>query len=266
MSFIGVSMENDRLSKLPKEFLELKKPPKDIWYRGDTSLLERPKISIVGSRRPSSYTKELTHSLAKSLSERGCVVVSGGAMGVDAIAHKGAGSSNTIGVLATGIDIRYPSINSSLIEDIEKNGLTLSRFEKGFRARAWSFVVRNELVVALGKVLIITEANRERKSKRSAEYALRMGKDIYVPSHRIGESEGTQELLKKSLAKPIYSIEDFANSFGVVPTNNIEKDDFFYFCQKNPTLDEAIKNFGGRVYEAELMGEIQIQDGRIWII
>ncbi len=259
-------MESDLLREPPNEFKRVKNAPSKIWYRGDLSLLKRKKISIVGTRRPSSYTKQMTYNLSRALSKRGCVVVSGGAMGVDAIAHQGAGTSQTIAILGTGIDICYPAINSSLLKEIEKNGLTLSRFEKGFRARAWSFVVRNELVVALGEVLVITEANRDSGSMRSAKIALEMGKEIYVLPHRLGESEGTQELLKDGLAKVIYSIEDFADSFGIKESKNITEDEFILFCQKSPTIQEALLRFRERVYEAELMGEIRIQDGRIQLL
>ena len=71
----------------------MKKYPKSLFYKGDLSLLNRPKVAIVGSRRLSQYTKEFTYRLAKALSSRGVCVVSGAAMGVDAIAHESIGVS-----------------------------------------------------------------------------------------------------------------------------------------------------------------------------
>ena len=254
------------LPELPAEFSGLKKAPEKIWYRGDPALLKRPKVSIVGTRRPSSYTRQAVQRLAHELVRRGVVVVSGAAMGVDAIAHEGAGASRTIAVLGTGVDRRYPAVNAPLIEAIEKEGLLLSRFEPGFRATQWSFVVRNELVVALGEVLVIAEADENSGSMRSAEIALKLGREIWVLPHRLGESEGTQRLLIEGLAKPIHSLETFADRFGTVPGRKLPADDFFYFCQRNPTVDEAVSRFGERVYEAELMGEIEIREGRIRIL
>ena len=122
----------------------MKKYPPELFYKGNLALLERPKVSIVGTRRPSAYTRQFTFSLARALAKRGVCVVSGAAMGVDSIAHEGAGSDNTIAVVANGLDIRYPVINRTLIESIEKEGLILSQFNDGFRATGWSFVVRNE--------------------------------------------------------------------------------------------------------------------------
>lgn len=243
------------------ELDNMKKYPKKLFYKGNLELLNRPKVSIVGTRRLSSYTQGFTYTLAQALSKRGVCVVSGAAMGVDAIAHKGAGDKNTIAVVANGLDIRYPAVNRELIMGIEDNGLLLSQFDDGFRAAGWSFVVRNELVVALGDILIIAQADLDSGSMRSAEYALSMGKEIWVLPHRLNESLGTNKLLLETKAKAIQDIEVFASRFGEVASENALKDDFFYFCQTSPTLDSAIAKFGDRVYEAELDGSITIRDG-----
>ena len=248
------------------ELESMKRYPKELYALGDTSLLERRKISIVGTRRPSLYTQHLTTTLAQALVKRGVCLVSGAAMGVDALVHKGAGAENTIAVVANSLDIRYPSINRYLIEDIEREGLVISQFPQTTKAAPWSFVIRNELVVALGDVLIITEADEDSGSIRSAEFALKMGKKIYVLAHRIGESSGTNRLLEEGLATPIYSVESFANLYGVVPQSDVARDDFFYFCQTSPTFDDAVTKFKDRVYEAELEGLIQIENGLVRLV
>lgn len=239
----------------------MKKYPSTLFYKGNLDLLQRPKVSIVGTRRPSNYTRQFTHALARSLSKRGVCVVSGAAMGVDAIAHEGAGTENTIAVVANGLDIRYPAVNKGMIESIENNGLILSQFNDGFRATGWSFVVRNELVVALGDMLIVAEADLDSGSMRSVEYALKMGKEIYVLPQRLDESLGTNHLLHNKKANAIHDIETFSSLFGNSADDNVEKDDFFYFCQQRPTFDESIEKYGDRVYEAELEGMISIQNG-----
>ena len=243
-----------------KELSLMSKIPKKLWYIGNSSLLFKKKVSIVGSRRPTNYTRDFTYKLSKELSKRGVVVVSGAAMGVDAIAHQGAGAKNTIAVMANGLDIKYPAVNKNIIENIEKNGLTLSFFEPGFKATKWSFVARNELVVALGDILIVTEANLNSGSLRSVEFALKMGKEIFVLPHRLSDSLGTNELLEKGLASPIYNIEEFANRFGKIKEI---KDDFTQFLKNRPTLDEAISKYGDKIYEAELEGLITIENGYV---
>ena len=264
MNFIECIMASiETIEEEIPEFQYLKKSPKRLWYKGRRELLNRPKVSIVGTRRPLLYTQEWTRRIAGELSRRGVMIVSGAAMGVDALAHLGAGPEQTIAVVATGVDLRYPAINAELIQAIEEKGLVLSQFAPGSRAGNWSFVVRNELVVALGEVLVITEADANSGSMRSAEYALKQGKEIWVLPHRLGESEGTRQLLKEGMAQSIYDPETFADRFGVVPEVMEERDDFFYFCQGNPTLDEAVGRYGDRIYEAELEGKIVIENGRI---
>ena len=251
---------------LDKEIQELKlmkKEPKELYYIGNLDLLNRPKVSIVGTRRPNGYTKDFTYKLAKALAKRGVVVVSGAAMGVDALAHSGAGFDNTIAVMANGLDIRYPAVNKSLIEQIEKSGLTLSFFKDNFRATKWSFVARNELVVALGECLIVTEADLNSGSLRSVDYALKMKKPIYVLPHRLSDSLGTNKLLLESKATPIYDIEEFANRFGKYSE---VKDDFTKFLESSPTIDEAISKYKDKIYEAELEGLISIENGVIKLL
>jgi DNA processing protein len=255
------------ISKHIQALESMKKYPKELYAIGNQSLLERPKVSIVGTRRPSNYTKHFTFMLAQALRKRGVCIVSGVAMGVDAIAHNGANPENTIAVVANSLDVHYPAINRNLIKSIEQEGLMLSQFPSTFKATPWSFVVRNELVVALGDVLIVTEADENSGSMRSVEFALKMGKEIYVLPQRIDESRGTNKLLEEGLAKPIYNIETFADTYGVSPKNDlVEKDDFFYFCQTTPTLDSAVERFNSRVYEAELEGIIAIENGLIRLL
>ena len=255
MSYKLIDFEIDELQYMHKK-------PKNIWYSGNSELLFKKKVSIVGTRRPNSYTKDYTYKLASTLAKRGVVIVSGAAMGVDAIAHRGAGAKNTIAVMANGLDIKYPAVNKNLIEDIEREGLLLSFFEPGFKATKWSFVLRNELVVALGDILIVSEADLNSGSLRSVEYALEMNKEIYVLPHRLSDSLGTNNLLKEGLAKAIYDIDEFANRFGKLEQ---KEDEFLKFISLNPTLDEALEKFGQRVYEAELEGIINIENGKCYL-
>ena len=244
----------------------MRKYPSQLFYEGNLSLLKRPKVSIVGTRRPSNYTRQFTYALSNALAKRGVCVVSGAAMGVDTIAHEGAGAENTIAVVANGLDIRYPVINQSLIESIEQEGLMLSQFNDGFKATGWSFVVRNEIVVALGDLLIVTEADLKSGSMRSVEYALKMGKEIWVLPHRLDESLGTNQLLLEGKAQMIKDVETFASRFGQAVQNDMVKDDFFYFCQTSPTFDATVAKFGDRVYEAELEGSITIRNGIVMLL
>ena len=93
-----------------KELENMKKYPEDLYYIGNINLLKKNKISIVGSRTPNQYSCEIIRRLSNKLSQAGVCIVSGGALGIDTIAHKSAGLSNTIMVAGTGLDKKYPAI------------------------------------------------------------------------------------------------------------------------------------------------------------
>jgi DNA processing protein len=243
----------------------MKKYPQTLQYSGNLDLLKRKKISIVGSRKPSQYTKMMTHNLSFALSKAGFCIVSGGAMGVDAIAHNGAKSSNTIAVLPNGLNHKYPAINKNLLSSIEKDGLLLSQFDDDFKATSWSFVIRNELVVALGDILIVSEAELGSGSMRSIEFALEMGKKIYVLPHRVGESSATNRLLMDNDAEAIYDIEKFVAEISGITKQDKVEDEFIAFCKTSPTYDEAMALYGDKLFEYELDGYIEIVHGRVLI-
>ncbi len=248
------------------ELENMKKYPKEIFYIGNLELLKRKKVSIVGSRRPTPYTKQYTHEIAKKLSQNNIVIVSGAAMGVDAIAHSSAGANKTIGVAGNGLDIRYPVINNKLIQNIEQQGLMLSQFKLGTPSTRYNFPIRNECVVALGDILIVAQADINSGTMRSVEYALKMGKEIFVLPQRIGESEGTNKLLQNNQAKAIYDIDEFINNISACTDEIGVEDDFLLYCKNNPTYDEAMAKYPSEVFEYELSGRIKVENGLVSVV
>ncbi len=248
-----------------KELENMQKYPKEVFYIGNLKLLEKQKISIVGTRRPNAYTKEFTYKLASKLSQMDICIVSGAAMGVDAIAHNACDKNNTIAVVANGLDIHYPAVNKNLLKEIEKEGLVLSAYKEGEKARKYTFVLRNEIVVALGEALIVTQADLNSGSISSINYALKMKKKIYTLPHRINESLGTQEFVKKGLITPIYDMDEFIENFSKQKIKKLE-DEILIFCQNNPSYEEAVKEFGNKIFEYELLGKIQVKQGKIYCL
>ncbi len=247
------------------ELALMKKYPDELFYIGNTELLKKRKVSIIGTRRPNSYTKEFTYKLASKLSKANICIISGAAMGVDSIAHQGAGTNNTIAVVANGLDIRYPSVNKNLIIDIERNGLMLSSYKENEKAKNYTFVLRNEIVVSLGEILIVTEADINSGSLTSINYALKMGKTIYTIPHRINESLGTQKLIKEGLIKVIYDIDEFIENICGVKNIKIE-DEVLKFCKNNPSYESAILKYPNKIFEYELEGKIKIENGKVIVI
>ena len=242
------------------QFSILKKPPKTLFSIGNNALLKTKMVSIVGTRRPILYTKEQTLKLSSAFSSIGYTIVSGAAMGVDALAHTGA-FPNTIAVMANSLDIIYPKVNEKIINDIYQSGLAVSEYPNTTKATRYSFVIRNRLVVALGEVLIITEADIDSGTMRSAQIAKELGKEIYVLPHRLGQSEGTQKLLDDGDAKLITNIDRFVGQFGKVEDVLDEEEAFF---KNSPTLQEALEQFGDKIYEYELEGKIEIKNLKVY--
>jgi len=253
---------SELLEVLPTEFNLLEQTPSNIYYRGDTSLLKLRKVSIVGARKAYPYSRNMAQNLALELSRRNVCVVSGGAMGIDALAHEGA-FPNTIAVLANGLDIVYPKVNKKLLEKMSKDALLLSEYEDKTQARPYSFVHRNRLVVALGEVLVVAQADLNSGSMRSVEFALDMGKKIYVLPHRLGESEGTMKLLHDNKAELITDIKTFSDMFGTV---NTEEDPFLNFCFNGISYEKALAFDAQKLFEYELNGKIKIENSKVFKI
>jgi len=247
------------LNNLPSEFDLLETPPTKLFYRGKISLLNLRKVSIVGARKAYPYSRAVTQKLASELSKRDVCVVSGGAMGIDALSHEGA-FPNTIAVLANGLDIIYPKVNKKLLQKMSQEALLLSEYEDGIEARTYSFVHRNRLVVALGEVLVVAQADLNSGSMRSIEYALQMGKKIYVLPQRLGESQGTMQLLHEGKAELITDIEAFSDMFGSVGQTT---DDFLHFCSKGVSYEEALAYDSPKLFEYELLGKIKVIKGKV---
>jgi DNA processing protein len=250
--------------KIP-ELKAMKKYPKELFYIGNINLLKKRKVSIVGSRHPNQYSKQIIQQISNKLSARNICIVSGGAIGIDTIAHKAAGLSNTIMVAGTGLDKKYPSINKKMIEEIENTGLVISQFQANTPSNKYNFPLRNELVVSLGDILIVAYADINSGTMRSIEYAIKMKKQIYVLPHRIDESLGTNTLLKQKQVEAIYNIDEFVDSYTKTNANFKEEDEFLLYCMNNPNYENAIKKYGSKVFEYELEGKVKILNGNIII-
>lgn len=252
------------LNELPFELRNLKKIEK-LYYCGNLKLLDSKKITIVGSRNPNPYAQNFTREIASKIAQNGGVVISGGALGVDIIAHRAA-LPNTIMISPSSLDIIYPKNNKSIIEQIYKEALILSQFAPSFMPKPYSFLERNKIVISLGECVIIPQADLESGSMQSANFALKLNKKVFVPPHRIGESKGTQKLIKEGKAKIIFDTDEFVEEYfkdSISIAKSAQKDELLEFCKSNPFFEEAYLRFGERVFEYELEGKIIRKNGRL---
>lgn len=257
------------LIDVPRSLQILPDPPARLFALGDSALLDsRVKIAIIGTRKPNTYTQTYTTLLAKSLANIGAIIISGGALGTDIIAHSAA-LPKTICVLPTSLDRFYPASNAKTIQAITEQGLLLSEYERNHCPQRHDFLHRNRLIVALSDLVIIPQADRFSGSLASANLCTKLNKPIFVLSHRIGESLGTQDLLAKKRASAITDIEAFTQAialrFDLRAQEVLEDDELLDFARSNPTFEEAFARFGEKVLEYELMGKITRENGRIII-
>lgn len=204
----------------PSELRNIASPPKELFYLGanPSSWLSRPKVAIVGSRGVSAYGQAVTARFAAELAERGIVVVSGLALGVDGIAHQACleAQGTTVAVLANGLDKIYPASHTTLGKRIlERGGTILSEYPAGTPGLKQNFIARNRIVTGLADALLITEATEKSGTLHTAKFALEQGKDVLAVPGNITSpnSAGTNNLIKSG-ATPVTSIDDIMYVLG----------------------------------------------------
>lgn len=204
--------------EFPASLNELDIVPDPIFTIGEISTLERPLVSIVGTRDPTAYGLRTTRAIASAFARAGVVVVSGMARGIDAAAHRAAieCDSSTIAVLGTGIDVPYPVGHTELHRVIGERGLVISESPSGASAHKGSFPRRNRIIAALGKITIVVEAGHKSGALNTARHAIELGKTVAAVPGPIDspQSDGTNQLLRDGAAV-IASVADALALAGV---------------------------------------------------
>jgi DNA processing protein len=182
----------------PLPLAALSDAPPVLSFIGDRDLLKKQSVAIVGARNASMNGRKFAESLARDLGEKGCVVTSGLARGIDTAAHVGALPTGTIAVVAGGIDQIYPPENEKLQKQIEKQGLVLAESPLGQQPFAQSFPRRNRIVSGLSAGVVIVEATLKSGSLITARLAGEQGRDVYaVPGHPLDpRAEGPNHLIR----------------------------------------------------------------------
>lgn len=200
-------------SALPDRLQSIPGAPKKLWYQGSLPDQNRPAVAIVGTRKPTSYGRAVTEQLASRLAERGVIVVSGLALGIDSIAHTAAlkAGGTTVAVLPSGVDKPYPAQHRQLAENIVKNGgALLSEYPLGTPGLPHHFLERNRLVSGLADAIIVTEAANRSGTFNTVSHALEQGRDVYaVPGSILSPmSHGPNQLITTG-AIPIIDIDSW---------------------------------------------------------
>lgn len=175
----------------PNELLALSDPPYVLYYLGDIRLLSANKMSVIGSRTAFEYPLRITKELIDH-SPLDWVFVSGLAKGIDAQVHRCALlTHNTIAILGCGIDIIYPRENEELYHLIQTKGLILSEYPPKTAIRKHQFIARNRIIAGLGASLVVMQAATKSGTMSTVEFALNLGKEVFVCPFHIDEVYGS---------------------------------------------------------------------------
>jgi DNA processing protein len=179
--------------------------PPILWLVGDWTPAARS-VAIVGARaaRPSSL--DLACAIALELADAGADVISGGALGVDGAAHRGAiaGGGQTVAVLGNGIDVVYPDNHAALFVEVARHGALLTQFPPGQKPRPGQFPTRNKVIAGLADLVVVVEASAESGSLHTARAARAIGRPVVA----VPGSPGTDLLLTTTGAQAASSPED----------------------------------------------------------
>ena len=271
----------------PRHLAEICDPPFAIFLRGDRSLLDKPAIAVVGSRRASPYGINAARRIASELAGVDAAIVSGMARGIDAAVHDEAlrRSAPTIAVLGTGIDLAYPREHRGLHQRIAAKGLLITELPPGSPPKREHFPVRNRIIAGLSRAVIVVEAGERSGSLITARLASEEGREVLAVPGSIfsAGSVGVHRLLQQG-AKLYHGIEDLLEEIPSLERAREEKTEgeellpalasvLELFSHDEPVhLDQAAMSSGiglsdlvMRILELELRGDLIALPGSRYI-
>lgn len=204
----------------PELLKEIDLAPNLLFTRG--KLPENPllPIAMVGSRKSTKYGRDIAEMFSYALREKGALLVSGMASGIDSCAARGALRSEregtaTVAVLGTGVDVIYPAENRGLYEEIIERGAVVSELWPGTHGSKDSFPTRNRIISGMSKGLIVVEAAEHSGTTITAGFAHDQGREVFAVPGRITDvmSVGTNRMIQRGEAKPVFCIEDVLIEF-----------------------------------------------------
>lgn len=191
--------------------------PAELRLRGE--LEDRRRVAVVGSRHPDSYGEDLARALAAGLARAGVSVVSGGALGVDAIAHRAAldAGGHTVAVLGTGVDVLYPASNRPLLERVlAEGGALVSELPDGTPGFPANFPRRNRIISGLSEAVVVVQAGERSGALVTAGWASSQSVPVFAVPGDVREplSQGPLALLRRG-ARVAASAEDVLAALGI---------------------------------------------------
>lgn len=200
----------------PPLLREIAQPPWVLYVLGDQTLLNKAALAVVGTRQPTHYGRTVARKLGYQLAERGVVVVSGMARGIDSEAHRGAidAQGATVAILGCGVDVVYPKSNTALYRTIVKTGAVVSEFPLGTQPRPGLFPQRNRIISGLSRGTVVVEAGEKSGSLITADMSLEQNRDVFAIPGPITspQSKGCNKLIQQG-AKCVADIQDILEEY-----------------------------------------------------
>ena len=196
----------------PPRLKQIYDPPVVLYVRGNVAALSEPGIAIVGTRHPTPYGLGMAERLACDLSNRGIIIISGMARGVDTAGHRGAilAKARTVAVFGTGIDVIYPRENKKIADSIlAMGGALVSEFPVGTFAAPQNFPIRNRIISGLAVGVLVVEAGEYSGTRITARCALEQNRELFaVPGNVTNKNSWGPNTLIKQGAKLVATWED----------------------------------------------------------
>lgn len=213
----------------PARLATLPDAPERLRVRGELGPAAERRVAIVGSRQADPYGVETAFAMARDLALAGVCVVSGGAEGIDAAAHRGAleAGGRTIAVLGTGVDLAYPAANRALFHRIlGSGGALISEYEDGTPAAKWTFPRRNRIVSGMSEAVVVVRAGERSGALITAAWAQRQGVPVLAVPGDVREegSAGPIALLRRG-AKVAANARDVLEAIGMAGQLSLKVDE-----------------------------------------
>jgi DNA processing protein len=203
----------------PPLLREIYNPPFILYYIGRLPNPEKPAAAVVGTRKPSPAASAQAYSIGRDLARAGVTVVSGLALGIDAMAHRGCIDSGgvSVAVLGSGLDEVYPVSNRPLAKRLlETGGVLLSEYPPGTKPYSWNFPKRNRIISGLARGTVIVEAPARSGALHTARFALEQGRDLWAGKAGVCSrgGEGTKQLAEEG-CKTVSSAAEILEEWGI---------------------------------------------------
>lgn len=216
----------------PLNDVEEKYAPEFLFTAGNYDFAQHhPRVSIIGTRKPTPMGVRNTVKVTKFLVDREVIIVSGLALGIDSIAHRTALSNGgkTIAVLGTPLDIYYPAQNKELQDEIAKNHLLISEFAYGRPVQRRNFPMRNRTMALISHASIIIEAGRTSGTEHQGWEALRLGRPLFIMDSLVNDDSlvWPQKLVEYG-AQPL-SLDNLDSLLESLPESQLVMQDAFAF-------------------------------------